>query len=73
MFRTPPQQKVTLREDQVAITEFTNPEAPGFTGILKSRFSDFHVNEIDTEGKVLELNDLNVPKVAIERMYSTIL
>ncbi|KAH8326835.1 hypothetical protein KR067_005960 [Drosophila pandora] len=64
--RTPPQQKVTLREDQVAITEFTNPEAPGFTGILKSRFSDFHVNEIDTEGKVLELNDLNVPKVAIE-------
>ncbi|KAH8380458.1 hypothetical protein KR009_010769 [Drosophila setifemur] len=64
--RTAPQQKNTLREDQVAITEFTNPDAPGFTGILKSRFSDFHVNEIDNEGKVLELNDLNVPKVAIE-------
>ncbi|KAH8270485.1 hypothetical protein KR018_010705 [Drosophila ironensis] len=64
--RTGPQQKSTLREDQVAITEFTNPEAPGFTGILKSRFSDFHVNEIDNSGKVLELDDLSVPKVAIE-------
>ncbi|KAH8327601.1 hypothetical protein KR074_002431, partial [Drosophila pseudoananassae] len=64
--RATPYQKITLREDQVAITEFTNPEAPGFTGILKSRFSDFHVNEIDTEGKVLELNDLTVPKVVIE-------
>ncbi|XP_017129477.1 pseudouridylate synthase 7 homolog [Drosophila elegans] len=63
--RSTPQQKSTLRENQVGITEFTNPEAPGFTGILKSRFSDFHVNEIDSTGKVLELNDLSVPKVAI--------
>ncbi|KAI8040523.1 hypothetical protein M5D96_006466 [Drosophila gunungcola] len=63
--KTTPQQKSTLRENQVGITEFTNPEAPGFTGILKSRFSDFHVNEIDSTGKVLELNDLSVPKVAI--------
>jgi len=63
--RSTPQQKTTLRENQVGITEFTNPDAPGFTGILKSRFSDFHVNEIDSSGKVLELNDLSVPKVAI--------
>ncbi|XP_037722158.1 pseudouridylate synthase 7 homolog [Drosophila subpulchrella] len=63
--RTTPQQKSTLRENQVGITEFTNPDAPGFTGILKSRFSDFHVNEIDSSGRVLELNDLSVPKVAI--------
>ncbi|XP_017042611.1 pseudouridylate synthase 7 homolog [Drosophila ficusphila] len=62
---TVPQQKSTLRENQVGITEFTNPEALGFTGILKSRFSDFHVNEIDSSGKVLELNDLSVPKVAV--------
>ncbi|XP_017074159.1 pseudouridylate synthase 7 homolog [Drosophila eugracilis] len=63
--RNIPQQKTTLRENEVGITEFTNPDAPGFTGILKSRFSDFHVNEIDRSGKVLELNDLSVPKVAI--------
>ncbi|XP_039486394.1 pseudouridylate synthase 7 homolog [Drosophila santomea] len=63
--RNAPPQKTTLLENQVGMTEFTNPEAPGFTGILKSRFSDFHVNEIDSNGKVLELSDLSVPKVAI--------
>ncbi|KAH8302973.1 hypothetical protein KR044_012799 [Drosophila immigrans] len=61
-----PQQKCTLRENQVGITEFTNPDLPGFTAILKSRFSDFHVNEINTDGHVLQLNDLNVPKQEIQ-------
>lgn len=65
--RRAPQQKCTLRENQVGITEFTNAEIAGFTGILKSRFSDFHVNEIDTEGHVLQMNDLKVPKIEIER------
>ncbi|EDW79554.1 uncharacterized protein Dwil_GK20352 [Drosophila willistoni] len=66
--KPPFQQKATLREHEVGITEFTNPEAPGFTGILKSRFSDFHVNEIDADGRVLVLNDTTVPKVAIEHV-----
>ncbi|XP_068143248.1 pseudouridylate synthase 7 homolog [Drosophila tropicalis] len=66
--KPPFQQKFTLREHEVGITEFTNPEAPGFTGILKSRFSDFHVNEIDADGRVLVLNDTTVPKVAIEHV-----
>ncbi|KAM8710084.1 hypothetical protein ACLKA7_016819 [Drosophila subpalustris] len=61
-----PQQKCTLRENQVGITEFTNPDLSGFTAILKSRFSDFHVNEINTEGHVLQLNDINVPKLEIK-------
>ncbi|EDV96334.1 pseudouridylate synthase 7 homolog [Drosophila grimshawi] len=61
-----PQQKCTLLENQVGITEFTNADIAGFTGIIKSRFSDFHVNEIDTEGHVLQLNDTKVPKVEIE-------
>ncbi|XP_022215431.2 pseudouridylate synthase 7 homolog [Drosophila obscura] len=64
--RSAPQQKSTLLENQVGITEFTNADAPGFTGILKSRFSDFHVNEIDSEGHVLELNDSTVPKATVE-------
>ncbi|XP_030385286.1 pseudouridylate synthase 7 homolog [Scaptodrosophila lebanonensis] len=55
------QPKSTLRENQVGITEFTNPDLPGFTGVLKSRFSDFHVNEIDSSDNVLVLNDLKVP------------
>ncbi|XP_011179684.2 pseudouridylate synthase 7 homolog [Zeugodacus cucurbitae] len=53
--------KKSLREDQVGITEYVSNGA-GFTGVVKSRFSDFHVNEIDLEGKVLHLNDLTVPK-----------
>ncbi|XP_023174210.2 pseudouridylate synthase 7 homolog [Drosophila hydei] len=68
-----PQQKCTLLENQVGITEFTNAEISGFTGILKSRFSDFHVNEIDTEGHVLQLNDLNVPKMEIEPVDPAVL
>lgn len=65
-----PQAKCTLRENQVGITEFTNPDLPGFTGVLKSRFSDFHVNEIDSTGHVLQLNDLKVPKPEIEREWA---
>uniref|UniRef100_A0A034W3X6 Pseudouridylate synthase 7-like protein n=1 Tax=Bactrocera dorsalis TaxID=27457 RepID=A0A034W3X6_BACDO len=55
--------KNSLREDQVGITEYVSNGA-GFTGVVKSRFSDFHVNEIDLDGKVLQLNDLTVPKPA---------
>ena len=55
--------KMSLREDQVGITEYVSNGA-GFTGVVKSRFSDFHVNEIDLDGKVLQLNDLTVPKPA---------
>ncbi|XP_050336811.1 pseudouridylate synthase 7 homolog [Bactrocera neohumeralis] len=55
--------KNSLREDQVGITEYVSKGA-GFTGVVKSRFSDFHVNEIDLDGKVLQLNDLTVPKPA---------
>lgn len=52
---------MSLREDQVGITHYVSNGA-GFTGVVKSRFSDFHVNEIDLDGKVLQLNDLSVPK-----------
>ncbi|XP_065361113.1 pseudouridylate synthase 7 homolog [Calliphora vicina] len=53
--------KDNLREDQVGITEYVN-KGEGFMGILKSRFSDFHVNEIDLSGQVLQLNDLKIPE-----------
>ncbi|CAD7002715.1 unnamed protein product [Ceratitis capitata] len=57
--------RVCLREDQVGITEYVS-DGEGFTGVVKSRFSDFHVNEIDQNGQVLILNDLSVPKPAVE-------
>ncbi|XP_073838613.1 pseudouridine synthase 7 [Musca autumnalis] len=55
----------SLKEDQVGITEYVS-EGEGFSGVLKSRFSDFHVNEIDLNGKVLELNNLEIPEAKEE-------
>lgn len=49
-----------LSERDVGITEYISDES-GFTGIIKARFSDFHVNEIDNEGKIAKLTDVTVP------------
>lgn len=49
-----------LKEEEVGISEYIN-EHPGFTGIIKARFSDFHVNEINLEGNVAKLTDTSVP------------
>ncbi|XP_013103621.2 pseudouridylate synthase 7 homolog [Stomoxys calcitrans] len=57
--------RVSLKEDQVGITEYVS-EGKGFTGVLKSRFSDFHVNEIDLNDKVLQLDNLEIPEAKEE-------
>ncbi|XP_062544575.1 pseudouridylate synthase 7 homolog [Armigeres subalbatus] len=49
-----------VKEDQVFITEYVTA-GKGFRGILKSRFSDFQVNEIDCDGKEAILTDLELP------------
>ncbi|XP_067642840.1 pseudouridylate synthase 7 homolog [Eurosta solidaginis] len=68
---TRPQQpminKLSIREDQVGITEYVSKTA-GFIGVVKSRYSDFHVNEIDTNGKVLHFNDMTVPLLPQETL-----
>ncbi|WEJ93197.1 multisubstrate pseudouridine synthase 7 [Yamadazyma tenuis] len=48
----------TLKEADVAITQFINT-APnhGFIGLLKQRYSDFLVNEVDLSGNVVHLLD----------------
>lgn len=51
---------VTLREDQIGITEYVRP-GPGFTGIIKHRISDFQVSEIDLDGNVAKLTDIKAP------------
>ncbi|KAI9842683.1 MAG: hypothetical protein M1837_006968 [Sclerophora amabilis] len=43
------------KESAAGITEFVNPDAPGFSGILKKRYTDFLVNEILPSGEVLHL------------------
>lgn len=49
-----------LSEVDTGITEYIS-SLEGFNGILKSRYSDFQVNEIDTDGNVAKLTDLSVP------------
>ncbi|GAB0099828.1 pseudouridylate synthase 7 homolog [Sergentomyia squamirostris] len=51
---------INLREEDVGITEYVGT-TPGFTGIIKFKFSDFQVNEIDSDGNVVKLTDLSVP------------
>ncbi|XP_032895802.1 pseudouridylate synthase 7 homolog isoform X6 [Amblyraja radiata] len=49
-----------LVEQDVGITKFVSIHE-GFSGILKERYSDFVVHEINKEGKVVVLDDLSVP------------
>ena len=49
-----------LTESDVHITEFMSSN-PGFTAIIKHRFSDFLVNEVDISGQVVKLTNLQVP------------
>ncbi|RDW70150.1 hypothetical protein BP5796_08547 [Coleophoma crateriformis] len=50
------------REAEVGILCFVNSTNPGFSGILKQRYTDFLVNEITPEGTVVHLTDDRAPK-----------
>lgn len=50
----------SLFEKDIGVTEYIGT-APGFTGVIKARFSDFQVNEIDIEGNVVQLTDQSLP------------
>ena len=45
------------KEEDVGITEFMCPENPGFKCVLKHRYSDFIVNEIGVDGKVVWIKE----------------
>uniref|UniRef100_A0A4W3INT6 Pseudouridylate synthase 7 homolog n=1 Tax=Callorhinchus milii TaxID=7868 RepID=A0A4W3INT6_CALMI len=49
-----------LVEEDVGITKFVSAHK-GFSGILKERYSDFVVHEINKDGKVVFLDNLSVP------------
>ncbi|KAJ8371780.1 hypothetical protein AAFF_G00302240 [Aldrovandia affinis] len=49
-----------LTELDVGILEFVSKHE-GFSGILKERYSDFVVHEINKDGKIVCLDDLTVP------------
>lgn len=55
----------SLKEVDVGITEFIGSTTP-FNGIIKSKFSDFQVNEIDLAGNVVALTDTTVPSPPLD-------
>lgn len=52
---------VFLKEGDVGITEYIS-SSPGFSAIIKQRYSDFIVNEIDEEGRLVRLTSLEVDR-----------
>ncbi|KAJ9185855.1 hypothetical protein P3X46_005442 [Hevea brasiliensis] len=52
--------KTTTDESDVGILCYIS-QLPGFRGILKQRYSDFIVNEVDNDGNVVHLTSLEVP------------
>lgn len=50
-----------LSEVDVGISEFLS-DFEGFSAIIKARFSDFQVNEIDLDGNIVKLTDLSFPE-----------
>ncbi|XP_022719177.1 multisubstrate pseudouridine synthase 7-like [Durio zibethinus] len=55
----------TITESDVGILCFIS-SLPGFRGVLKQRYSDFIVNEVDTEGNVVHLTSLDAPLEVVE-------
>lgn len=47
-------------DSQVGISAFVSDE-PGFTGVIKQRFEDFQVAEVDPNGKLVVLTDTTIP------------
>ncbi|KAM7272775.1 hypothetical protein ACFE04_027438 [Oxalis oulophora] len=55
----------TLQEPDVGVSCYIST-LPGFRGILKQRYSDFIVNEVDSDGNVVRLSMLDIPREIME-------
>lgn len=53
-------EKFSLMEKDIGVTEYVG-KTPGFNAVIKSRFSDFQVNEIDLDGNIVKLTDTSLP------------
>ncbi|XP_046960661.1 pseudouridylate synthase 7 homolog [Vanessa cardui] len=54
-----------LSEQDIGVTEYLS-DHEGFNGIIKSRFSDFQVSEINEKGEIAKLTDLSAPQPPID-------
>uniref|UniRef100_H3DEW1 Pseudouridylate synthase 7 homolog n=1 Tax=Tetraodon nigroviridis TaxID=99883 RepID=H3DEW1_TETNG len=59
-----------LTEVDVGILKYVS-DHEGFSGILKERYSDFVVHEINKLGKIVHLDDLSIPADAAEDVLET--
>ncbi|KYN03938.1 Pseudouridylate synthase 7 like protein, partial [Cyphomyrmex costatus] len=50
-----------LKESDLGITEYIGKHV-GFFAIIKERYKDFHVNEIDLDGQVAKLTHQDIPR-----------
>ncbi|KYM77823.1 Pseudouridylate synthase 7 like protein [Atta colombica] len=50
-----------LKESDIGITEYIGKHL-GFSAIIKERYNDFHVNEIDLDGQVAKLIHQDIPR-----------
>lgn len=60
----------TIEESDVGISCFIS-QLPGFRGVLKQRYSDFIVNEVDTDGNVVHLTCLDAPLESVKEEERT--
>jgi len=49
-------------ESDLGITEYLNPDNLGFDGVIKERFSDFNVYEVDKSMKIVHLENKKFPE-----------
>ncbi|KAI1316682.1 multisubstrate pseudouridine synthase 7 [Mortierella claussenii] len=57
----PVEQSLTMTEDMAGIRTFVDPAIPGFSAIIKQRYSDFIVNEVDLQKETVRLTTYDVP------------
>ncbi|KAG0057689.1 multisubstrate pseudouridine synthase 7 [Gryganskiella cystojenkinii] len=50
-----------VSETLVGITTFVDPSIPGFSAIIKQRYSDFIVNEVDQDNQPVHLTTFDLP------------
>lgn len=55
----------SLPRKQVGLTEYIS-EHTGFSGVIKARFTDFLVHEVDPDGNVCRLTTFDLPVDAVE-------
>ncbi|GAB2238876.1 hypothetical protein Droror1_Dr00024789 [Drosera rotundifolia] len=61
----------TMEESDVGISCYIS-KLPGFVGILKQRYADFIVNEVDLDGNVVRLTSLDLPPEMTEKEESKV-